>query len=60
MLFGDDVFMVEHHEEFMIRKPIKHGYLNAGEYGGDYHTPINDIQNIIFHILTTKLNLSPK
>ena len=35
MLFGDDVFLVEQHEEYMIRKPIKHGYLNVGEYGGD-------------------------
>ncbi|KAL4510469.1 hypothetical protein ABPG72_004623 [Tetrahymena utriculariae] len=60
MLFGEEVFMVEQHDNFMIRKPIKHGYLNVGEYNGDFHGPINDIQNIIEYILIKKLSLTRK
>ena len=52
VLFDDDVYMVEQNPDFIIRKPIRHGFFNVSEYNEDYTAIINDIENLIYYILT--------
>ncbi|EGR28054.1 hypothetical protein IMG5_184190 [Ichthyophthirius multifiliis] len=60
ILFEDEIFMIEQNPEFMIRKPIKHGCFNTSEYQENYNAIINDIENLIYYILTKKMNLKQR